>query len=46
MPEPRGQLLAGVPLFSALSDEERDSVARLSHDVRRTAGQAVVADQW
>jgi CRP-like cAMP-binding protein len=44
MPEPRGHLLADVPLFSTLSDDERDSVARLSHDLRRSAGEQVVRE--
>jgi len=42
MPESRGQLLAGVPLFSSLSDEERDLISRLSHDLERNPGEAVV----
>ncbi|HEX3605642.1 MAG TPA: cyclic nucleotide-binding domain-containing protein [Candidatus Dormibacteraeota bacterium] len=42
MPEARGQLLAGVPLFSSLSDEERDTISRLSHDLERTPGEPVV----
>jgi CRP-like cAMP-binding protein len=44
MPEPRGHLLADVPLFAALSADERDSLARLSHDVRRREGEMVVGE--
>lgn len=44
MPEPRGHLLADVPLFATLSADERDALARLSHDLRRGAGETVVGE--
>ena len=44
MTEDQGQLLAGVPLFATLSDDEREAVARLAHHLHRRAGQTVVRE--